>query len=144
MDDKAVRFEDLHLLPGHKLQIAFDGYVNERDRSILLGYRHNNSLMITTPTVNGNPITLKMGASLTVRSFVPHKGCACAFRSEVLHISRAPYPHLHLSMPTEVILGEVRSSARAKVALPATVSCGDTKEEFPVIEIGRGSGRERV
>lgn len=133
MDDKLVRFEDLHLMPGHKMQLTFDGYVNERDRSTLLGYRHNNSLMVTTPIVNGNPIALKVGASLTLRSFVPHMGCACAFRSEVLHISRAPYPHLHLSLPNEVILGEVRSSARAKVVLQAIVSCGEDNKEYPVL-----------
>lgn len=132
MDDKPVRFEDLHLLPGHKLQIAFDGFTNERERSVLVGYRRNYGLMVTTPTLNGNPISLNVGATLTVRSFVTHLGCAYAFRSEVTHVYRAPYPHLHLAMPTEVILGEVRSSARAKVALQAAVT-GNNAETHTVI-----------
>lgn len=135
MDDKTekpVQFEDLHLLPGHKLQIAFDGFTNERERSVLLGYRQHHSLMVTTPTINGNPISLNVGATLTVRSFIAHMGCAYAFRTEVLHILRRPYPHLHLAMPAEVVLGEIRSSARAKTALQATVT-GKDKESHTVV-----------
>lgn len=132
--DKPVQFESLHLLPGHKLQIAFDGFTNERDRSFLLGYRHGHSLIVTTPTVNGNPISLNVGATLTVRSFIPSLGSAYAFRSEVLHILRTPYPQLYLKMPKEVVLEEVQSSIRAKVALQATVTVtGDDNEPYPVI-----------
>ncbi len=132
MDEKPERFEDLNLLPGHKLQIAFDGFTNERDRSVLIGYRHNHSLIVTTPTINGNPISLNVGATLTVRSFISRKGSAYAFRSEVLHIFRAPFPHLYLLMPAEIILEEVQSSIRAKVALQATVTGKDGKP-YPVI-----------
>src|SRR5690554_8109059 len=114
MDDKKKKpgqFEVLHLLPGHKRQIAFDGFTNERERYVLLGYRQHHSLMVTTPTINGNPISLNVGATLTVRSFIAHKGAAFAFRTEDLHIFRRPYPQVHLAMPAEVVLGEIRSSA---------------------------------
>ena len=124
MKEKSPRFEDLRLLPGQPLQLDFDGYSTERDKSILLGFRSGHSLMVTTPLVNGMPAPLKPGDGLAVRLFATHMNCACAFRTEVLHISRAPYPHLHLNMPTRLALGEVRNSVRAKVALISAVHYG--------------------
>ena len=47
MEEKSPRFEDLRLLPGQPLQLDFDGYSTERDKSILLGFRSGHSLMVT-------------------------------------------------------------------------------------------------
>ena len=72
MEEKSPRFEDLRLLPGQPLQLDFDGYSTERDKSILLGFRSGHSLMVTTPLVNGMPAPLKPGDGLAVRLFATH------------------------------------------------------------------------
>jgi c-di-GMP-binding flagellar brake protein YcgR len=124
MEEKFTRFEDLRLLPGQPLQLEFDGYSAERDKSTLLGFRSGHSLMVTTPLVNGAPAPLKTGSGLAVRLFATQMNCACAFRTEVLHIARAPYQYLHLSMPKRLALGEVRGSVRVKVSLISAVFYG--------------------
>lgn len=106
------------------MQLEFDGYSSERDRSVLLGYRPNHSIIVTTPIINGSPMTLKLGMGLAVRLFAPQVNSACAFRTEVLHVSRAPYAHIHLAMPDTVVTGEVRKSVRAKVRLIVSIHHG--------------------
>lgn len=119
-----ARFEDLKLLPGQPMQLELDGYSSERDRSMLLGYRANHSLIVTTPLVNGSPMALKLGMGLAVRLFAPRVNSACAFSTEVLHVSRAPYAHMHLAMPETVVTGEVCKSVRAKVQLIVSIHHG--------------------
>jgi c-di-GMP-binding flagellar brake protein YcgR len=123
-----ARFEDLKLLPGQPMQLDFEGYSNERDRSVLLGYRPHHSIIVTTPIINGSPMTLKLGMKLAVRLFAQQVNSACAFRSEILHVSRAPYAHIHLAMPDEVITGEVRKSVRARVKLIVSIHHGPALE----------------
>jgi len=123
-DQKNTRFEELRLLPGQALQLEIEGYTNDRDRSVLVGYRSGYGLIVTTPMSNGTPMSLKLGTPLNVRLFATQMNCACAFHSEIVHISRAPYPHLHLAQPTRLELGEVRSSVRANVKLIASVHFG--------------------
>lgn len=134
MEGKYERFESLRLLPGHTVQLDFDGSIQDRAKSFLIGYNAIGSgqgIIVTTPAVNGAPLSFKVGAELTVRMFVPHLSCACAFRTEVSHISRAPYSHIYLSMPDKMIMGEVRSSVRAKVKLTAVVYCGlDMQKQY--------------
>ena len=69
-EKKEVRFEDLRLLPGQALQLEIEGYTNDRDRSVLVGYRAGNGLIVTTPVINGAPMSLRLGTPLNVRLFV--------------------------------------------------------------------------
>lgn len=143
-EQKQNRFEDLRLLPGQPLQLDFEGYTSDRDRSSLIGYRPGQGIIVTTPLVNGTPMVLKLGTPLAVRLFATQMNCACAFRTAITHISRAPYPHLHLAMPTELVLGEVRSSVRAKVALICSVYYGDglqQKSSAKIRDLSLGGAR---
>jgi c-di-GMP-binding flagellar brake protein YcgR len=125
MDEHSLSFEDLRLLPGQPLQLEFDSYSATRDKSLLIGYRAGHSLIVSTPVSNALSTVLKPGVGLAVRLFASQTNCACAFRTEVLHIVRAPYPQLYLSMPQRLKLGEVRSSVRAKVSLISAVHYGE-------------------
>lgn len=143
-EQKQNRFEDLRLLPGQPLQLDFEGYTSDRDRSSLIGYRPGQGIIVTTPLVNGTPMVLKLGTPLAVRLFATQMNCACAFRTTITHISRAPYPHLHLAMPSELVLGEVRSSVRAKVALICSVYYGDglqQKSSAKIRDLSLGGAR---
>lgn len=144
MEEKRTRFEDLRLLPGQVLQLDFDGYTSDRDKALLIGYRAGQGIIVSTPVVNGSPMVLKLGAGLAVRLFATQMNCACAFRTEVVHISRAPYPHLHLAMPEALVLGEVRSSVRARVSLITSVHYGSgfqQKSSAMVRDLSLGGAR---
>lgn len=125
MNHVPTTFEELSLLPGHVFQLALDGYVSDRGKASLLGYYHKHSLMITAPIISGAVSLLNTGTGVTVRMFVPNLGCVCAFRTEVMHSSRQPYPFIHLSMPKDIVVGEVRRSARAKVSVSVRIFYGD-------------------
>ena len=125
MNEHKSRFEDLRLLPGQPLQLDFDGYKAIRDKSLLIGYRAGQGLIVSTPLVNGTALPLKVGEQLSVRLFAQQLNCACAFRSQVVHVSRTPYAHLHLAQPEALTLGEVRSSVRARVSLICSLNHGE-------------------
>jgi c-di-GMP-binding flagellar brake protein YcgR len=125
MNDQKSRFEDLRLMPGQPLQLDFDGYKAIRDKSLLIGYRAGQGLIVSTPLVNGTALPLKVGEHLSVRLFAQQLNCACAFRTHILHVSRIPYPHLHLAQPDSLTLGEVRNSVRARVSLISSLHYGD-------------------
>lgn len=125
---KPKRFEELKLLPGQAIQLEFDGYSDERDRSSLVGYMAGRSIIVSTPMKNGSPLPLKNGMPLAVRFFAAQWNSACAFKTEVIHVSRIPFAHIHLAMPNELVLGEVRSSVRAKVSLICSVLYGTEQQ----------------
>jgi len=125
---KPQRFEELKLLPGQPIQLEFDGYSGERDRSTLVGYMPGRSIIVATPVKNGSPLPLKNGMPLAVRFFASQWNSACAFKTEVIHVSRIPFAHIHLAMPASLVLGEVRSSVRARVDLICSVIHGQDNQ----------------
>lgn len=117
---KYERFEELRLLPGHRLQLDFDGYSQDRVKSLLVGYNsfsRQHCIISTLPFNSSAAVSFNVGSELTIRLFVPHLGCACAFRSKVNRIVREPYAFLYLDMPKKIVLGEVRSTVRSNVNL---------------------------
>jgi len=117
MEGQSADFMDLKLSPGQLLQLQFEGYTDEREKSILVGYRRNASVIVTLPVALG----IKIGEKINVRFFYGRKSSACAFQTEVVAISKVPFPHMHLKMPEEVLTGEVRQNVRADVEVVARV-----------------------
>lgn len=117
----STTFESLKLLPGQALSLEFEGYDGQRDKSQLVGYRAGRSIIITTPTKNGVAISFKPKTKLKVRLFVNQINGACGFETEVQHVSVIPFPHLHLAVPKELFIGEVRKAMRAKVHIICSV-----------------------
>jgi hypothetical protein len=121
MEGRNVEFMDLKLVPGQVLELEFEGYTSDRDRSSLIGYRRGASLLVTTPIVNGVQANVKSGEKVNVRFFASRMSCACAFQTEVLFVSKSPYPHIHLKIPEEVLTGEIRGSVRADVEVVSKI-----------------------
>lgn len=117
MDENSTDFMDLKLSPGQLLQLEFEGYTDDRDKSVLVGYRRNASVLVTMPAGRG----VRIGDKVNVRFFYGRKSSACAFQSEVLHPTKLPFPHMHLKMPEKVIIGEVRQNVRADVDVVSRV-----------------------
>lgn len=112
---------DLNLVPGQVMQLEFEGYTASRDKAVLIGYRKNGSLIVSAPIVQGAPVNVKNGEHVNVRFFAGKKSSACAFQSEVIFSSKSPYPHIHLKIPDQVFMEEVRRSVRADVELVSKV-----------------------
>ncbi|NVK36645.1 MAG: flagellar brake protein [Gammaproteobacteria bacterium] len=117
MDENSADFMDLKLSPGQLLQLEFEGYMGERDKSVLVGYRRHASILVTTPIGR----TAKVGEKLNVRFFYGRLSSACAFQSEVLHTTKLPFAHMHIRIPESVVVGEVRQNVRADVEVVARV-----------------------
>jgi len=144
MSDNNPTFESLKLLPGQPLQLELDGYTNDRDRSTLVGYRLGKSIIVTTPIVNSHPITVKLDTGVNVRLFANKINGACAFRSHIIHVSVAPFPHLHLAMPSQLFLGEVRKAVRAKVSVHATLVFEGERSSGEIVDLSTDGGRVRT
>ncbi|MFC3680903.1 flagellar brake protein [Bacterioplanoides pacificum] len=147
MDGKPKRFEDLKLLPGQSVQLEFEGYTSERDRSTLIGYLAGRSILVSTPVKNGSPLSLKNGMPLAVRFFASQWNSACAFKTEIIHVSRAPFAHIHLAMPEKLVVGEVRSSVRARVNLVCSLVFGEQQQHklsARLVDLSLGGARIRA
>ncbi len=114
-------FESLKLLPGQALQLEFEGYDASRERSTLVGYLKGRGIIISTPTKQGVPVSIKPKSEVKVRLFVNQINGACAFASTIKHVSVLPFPHLHLSIPDKLFIGEVRKSIRATVHVISSI-----------------------
>lgn len=120
MDGREISFTELRLTPGQAMQLEFDGYTSDRDRAVLLGYKHNASIILTTPIDSGMIAPVKNGQKINVRFFASRLNGVCAFKSEVIYTSKIPYPHMHITYPATVVLGEVRRALRAEVDVIAS------------------------
>jgi c-di-GMP-binding flagellar brake protein YcgR len=118
---KDISFEALKLLPGQALQLEFDGYDATRDRCTLVGYHRGRNIIVSTPTKQGVPMSVKPKNKVKVRLFVNQINGACAFEATVVHVSIIPFPHLYLSWPEKLVVGEVRKSIRATVHVVSSV-----------------------
>lgn len=120
--DKQLNFEDLKLLPGTKIDLRSEKNTLINGSSTYLGFKKNNTLIVSTPMHKGEPVPCRPDQEVDARFFVNHLNSACAFRSTINHVSVLPYPHIHLNIPEILQLGEIRKSARASVDLIATVN----------------------
>ncbi|EAR08356.1 flagellar brake protein [Reinekea blandensis] len=134
-ENKNTTFESLKLLPGQPLQLEFEGYDENRDRSTLVGYQRGRSVLVSTPTKQGVAMSIKAKTAVKVRLFVNQINGACAFQSTVQHVSVLPFPHLHLAWPEALVVGEVRKSIRAKVHLicSAMVTIEDRRKTLSAV-----------
>lgn len=117
MEGSNAKFMDLKLSPGQLFQLQFEGYTNEREKSVLVGYRKNASVIVTIPV----GMSIKVGEKINVRFFYGRKSSACAFQTEVISTSKVPFAHMHLKMPEDVLVGEVRQNVRADVEVVSRV-----------------------
>ena len=128
-----LTFDDLSLLPGTIIDLRSEQYSILKGRCSYIGYQSKRFLIVSTPVLNGTPVSCKAGTQVTLRFFVNHMNCACAFVTEVVHVTVSPYPQLFLALPDKMQVGEVRKSARVKVDLPALVTAEDYKAPKSVV-----------
>ena len=82
MEENQVDFIDLKLVPGQVFQLEFEGYTSDREKAVLIGYRRNGSLIVSTPVIQGVLASVKSGEMVTIRFFSGKTSSACAFKTE--------------------------------------------------------------
>jgi c-di-GMP-binding flagellar brake protein YcgR len=110
-----------HLQIGDVLQLQFTPSTEnpERYSATLVGFLPGQSLVITTPRKNSNPIIIRDGQSFTVRMLQGSN--IFGFVARVLHVSSKPYPHIHLAYPEDVESAVVRNAPRVPTELQAVI-----------------------
>lgn len=116
-----ISFTDIGLPIGAKLQVQPPPSLKlPRVFSTFIGYHKGQSILISMPRgMNGEIISLLEGESLVMRAFVRHS--AFAFVSDVMRISKLPYPYLHLRYPDKVSNSMIRKFPRVRTKLVAEI-----------------------
>lgn len=144
MSARQPTFEALQLVPGQPLQLELDGHKRDRDRSTLVGYRPGSTILVSTPTLKGRPIPVRLETGVNVRLFANRLNGVCAFRTEVIYIATLPFAHLHLAMPKQLFIGEIRKAVRARVKMPAAIWFDKENVSSELIDLSVDGGRIRT
>ncbi|MGD8911210.1 MAG: flagellar brake protein [Candidatus Thiodiazotropha sp.] len=128
-----------------QLQWAPPSVNTERYSATLVGFLPGQSLVITTPRKQGKPIIVRDGQSFTVRMLQGSN--IFGFVSQVLNASSKPYPHIHLSYPSDVESAVVRNAPRvpteidAEVIWPQATSGAEEKRTVTISDISSTGAR---
>lgn len=111
--------KELALEVGDHLQIQFTGDDETRYSSRVIGYLPGQSLVVTTPKVDGHVMPVSEGKEAIVR--LMSGNTIVGFTVKVIMVSVRPYPHLHLSFPQDVQAVTVRKALRVTLNMTASV-----------------------
>ena len=111
-----------HLQIGDVLQLQYapSGEIQDRYAATLIGFLPGQSLIITTPRKQGNPIIVREGQTFALRMLQGSN--IFGFMARVLKVSSKPYPYLHLAYPVDVESAVVRNAPRVPTEIQAIVS----------------------
>ncbi len=114
--------KELALEIGDNLQLQFAGDDETRYFARVIGYLPGQSLVVSTPKVDGHTILVSEGKKAVVRLMSGNK--IVGFNVRVIMVSVRPYAHLHLSFPQNVQAVTVRKALRVMLNMTASVrSC---------------------
>jgi c-di-GMP-binding flagellar brake protein YcgR len=88
----------------------------------LIGFVKNQTVLVTSPMVEGKFEFIRDGQAFVIRAFSGKK--AYAFTAAAVKSVHAPHPYLHLSYPKQVRCTVVRRGARAEVKVIASITLG--------------------
>ncbi len=125
--ERSVSLDEIKLNIGDPFQIQTQVEQSENRYYVkLIGYLKGKSVLVTAPQFEGNLCYVKEGQAFVVRFFSGKN--AYAFTSNVARVSNVPYPHVHLSYPSQVKGLVVRAGERVSTKIICAVSAPeDTK-----------------
>lgn len=120
----------LKLKVGDSLQLQTrDSDENNRRMQVqVIGYLPGQSLLVTTPRVNGNVLLIREGQPYVVRMMAGNS--VIGFTTQVIRNCARPYPYLHLSYPQEMEQIVVRAAQRITVKLFASLKNDNPDFQF--------------
>lgn len=105
---------------GSTLQLQFSpGKADERFYVKLIGFLENKSILVTAPRADGMPLRIPVDQKFIVRMISGNS--AQGFTARAIHSTKHPYPHLHLTFPTDLESITVRQAERVDCKLIVTV-----------------------
>jgi c-di-GMP-binding flagellar brake protein YcgR len=124
--------KELELNFGDVLQLQFLPEENQTRHYVrVIGFLPNQSILVTTPLVNGKVMLVRESQRVAARTMA--KGDIITFTGSVLRSCARPYPYLHISYPTDLQALALRKSQRINFSGLAEV------RENPVSSDGRDS-----
>ncbi|MDX8384984.1 MAG: flagellar brake protein [Gallionella sp.] len=102
----------LDLSIGDALQLQDTSADNLRYYVKLLGFMNKEGIIVSHPEKDDGLLSIEDGKSFLVRGFSGRK--TYEFNANVLASSDTPYPHMHLSFPTEIECMTMRGALRIK------------------------------
>lgn len=111
--------KELALEVGDSLQLQFVGDDEARYAAKVIGYLSGQSLVVSTPRVDGRTIPVSEGKEAIVRLMSGNK--IVGFSVRVIMVSVRPYAHLHFSFPQNVQAVTVRKALRVTLNMTASV-----------------------
>lgn len=134
-EPEGVAASDVFPPPGIKPQVwervqlcIYAGSAPVHYSAHLIGYIKGVSILVTTPLVNGIPITLRDGEQVEVRMVTGSN--ICVFSTTLQRICISPNHYMHLEYPSVVRIQELRKSPRARVNLSATATSAQGSQEI--------------
>ena len=110
----------LELSIGDALQLQFVAdETKRRYYSKVIGYLEGQSVLITTPRIEGKTIIVRDNQIVVVRMMTGNQ--VYGFNTRVLQSCLKPYPYVHMAYPQELEKVVVRKSRRVETRLNATV-----------------------
>jgi PilZ domain len=110
---------------GQSLHLEFEGLPALNGGYHLWGICPNESIMVSAPQLNLSDELLN--TSVKARLFIEQLDSACAFRTTVGNLCENPTPYLHLNMPKNMVMGEVRRNHRARISVETKVIYAQNK-----------------
>ncbi|WP_210396686.1 flagellar brake protein [Motiliproteus sediminis] len=114
-----TRFAELRVQPGDAFSVETIT-PPKRYPVRLIGYSEGDSLLVSTPRIQGKTFLLPEGQLLRVRMMADN--IACGFETRVLHNCRTPFLYAHLAYPKSIKSVAVRQASRVALKLPAIVA----------------------
>ena len=119
-----LSLDQIKLNIGDSIQLQFQsGLEQSRCVVTLVGYLKGQSVIVTTPIINGTMMLVREGQDFVIRLFSGKS--AYAFTTMAKRVTNTPYPHLHLAYPKEVRGLVVRGSSRGRI----NIICHATVED---------------
>lgn len=110
----------LNLHVGKLLQLQrISPEFHDRYTVTLIGSLPGKGVIVTTPTIHKKIQFIKEGVRFAVRLL--HGSKVLGFVTTVTHSASKPYPHLHMSYPSDIESLAVRNAERVSTNLPALV-----------------------
>ncbi|NOX76288.1 MAG: flagellar brake protein [Gammaproteobacteria bacterium] len=113
--------EEITVDIGGSIQLQFVGDDDTRHTARMIGCLVGQSMLVTTPKVNGKVIMVREGLPVVVRMMSGKD--IVGFSATVLCTNMKPYPYIHLSYPNDVQAVTVRKALRVNLDQTATVRC---------------------
>jgi c-di-GMP-binding flagellar brake protein YcgR len=122
--ERAASLDEIKLAIGDFFQIQAQVEQAENRYYVrLIGYLKGKSVLVTVPEADGRLCLVREGQAFVVRFFAGKN--AYAFTANVLRSSNIPFPHMHLSYPSQVRGLVVRTGERVPVRIICAVAVQD-------------------